>query len=73
MYFKYISSKGIISLAFEYQRRCPMGRLKTNSERKSENVKELLRDYWETLESAKDIEHQRPYQNGPQAARKAKR
>jgi len=35
-----------------------MGRLRTNSERNAEDVKDLLKDYWETLELAKDSENQ---------------
>jgi hypothetical protein len=35
-----------------------MGRLKTNDERNTRNVRDLLKDYWETLESAKDSENQ---------------
>jgi len=35
-----------------------MGRLKTNSQRNARNVKDLLKDYWETMESAKDSENQ---------------
>ncbi len=50
-----------------------MSRLKTKSERKTENVKKLLRDYWETLESAKDSENQRPFQREQYWVRKTKR
>ena len=42
----------------ESLRRCPVGRLKTNTERNARNVKDLLKDYWATMESAKDSENQ---------------
>ena len=35
-----------------------MGRLKTNSERNAEDVRDLLKDYWEVLEPEKDSENQ---------------
>jgi len=50
-----------------------MSRLKTNSERNAEDVRDLLKDYWEALESAKDSENQRPFQREQHEARKTKR
>lgn len=35
-----------------------MGRLKTNSERNAEDVRDLLKDYWEVLEPGKDSGNQ---------------